>query len=85
MPSTAGPAPDASAMDASLEKVRKERAALRSRVFATGATGFLVGLRSLAGGGRPGRVGRATSRGPVTEGRWARRCRSRLWLYRGSA
>lgn len=64
MPSTAGPAPDASAMDASLEKVRKERAALWSRVFATGATGFPVGLRSLVGGGRPGRAGPGHVTGP---------------------
>lgn len=58
MPSTAGPAPDASAMDASLEKVRKERAALRGDWFPRRTK---ESRRRRAAG--PGRAGHVTGPG----------------------
>lgn len=85
VPGTTGPAPDASAMDASLEKVGTEGSGgaavpgLRHR-----DDWFPRGTKEC----RRRRVsdpGLATSRGSVAEGRWARRCRSRPWLHRGSA
>lgn len=82
---TAGPAPDASAMDASLEKVGTEGLGgaavpgLRHRDdwFPRGTK---ESHRRRASGPGP-----ATSRGSLAEGRWARCCRSWPWLHRVSA